>query len=132
MRHRAFHRKEESPLRKPSPRFGEIYLASLLSHGSVQGGRRPVLIAQNDVGNRHSPVVEVIPISSRLKAGHMPTHTVLVPNESNGLKSSSVVMSEQVQTINQDQLEFRIGSLTHEELVSVGRARSIQSPFPQK
>ena len=50
-----------------NPRFGEIIYANLPYCGSVQGGIRPVLVVQNDVGNRHAPTVEVIPLSSRLK-----------------------------------------------------------------
>lgn len=64
-----------------NPRFGEIMYAQLPYCGSVQGGIRPVLVAQNDVGNRHAPTVEIIPLSSRIyKGNHMPTH-VFVPRE---------------------------------------------------
>lgn len=53
-----------------NPRFGEIIYANLPYSGSVQGGIRPVLVVQNDVGNRHAPTVEVIPLSSRINKGH--------------------------------------------------------------
>ena len=117
-------------MKQGGPKFGDIYFADLVAHGCVQGGRRPVLIAQNDVGNLHSPVIGIIPISSKMKSEYMPTHTVIPANEISGLRTDSVVLVEQTQTINQDQLKFKIGSLTHKELVDVGRALSVQFPFP--
>lgn len=113
------------------PKFGEIFYAVLQAEGNIQGGRRPVLIAQNDVGNRHSPTVEIIPMSRRTKkASYMPTHVLVQANHENGLDSESVVLAEQVQTINMSQLGKRLGRLSRAELVSVGKARCIQSPFP--
>lgn len=118
-------------MKNVKPQFGEIFYAVLYSEGNVQSGRRPVLIAQNDVGNRHSPTVEIIPMSRRTKkASYMPTHVLVPASRENGLDAESVVLAEQVQTINMSQLSRRIGRLTHAELVSVGRARCIQSPFP--
>ena len=111
------------------PEFGEIYYASLKADGCVQGGTRPVIIAQNNIGNRHSPVVEVIPLSSRRKAEYMPTHPVIQASETSGLRVDSVVLAEQTRVINQTQLGTRLGRLTSKELSAVGEARRIQSPF---
>ncbi len=113
-------------------KFGELYFADLQASGSVQGGRRPVLIVSNDTGNSHSTIVEVIPFSSRIrKADYMPTHVTVEANSQNGLSMDSVALAEQVQTINQSQLRSRLGRLSHSDLVQVGRARRIQSPFPE-
>lgn len=117
-------------MNKAAPKFGEIYLASLTAAGSIQGGKRPVLIAQNDIGNKHSPVVTIMPLTTRKKAEYMPTHTVISASSTNGLKTDSVVLVEQVHAINQTQLEYRIGELTRGELVDVGRACRTQLPFP--
>jgi len=112
------------------PRFGEIYYADLKADGSVQGGCRPVIIASNDLGNENGPTVEIVPLSTKQKAEHLPVHTVITADELNGLKSDSVALSEQVRTINRSQLGRRVGRLTHKDLVRIGRARSIQSPWP--
>ena len=119
-------------MRHIKPKFGELYFADLQASGSVQGGRRPVLIVSNDTGNYHSSIVEVIPFSSRTgKAGYLPTHVTITANKENGLSSDSVALAEQVQTINQSQLKTWLGRLAHCDLVQIGRARRIQSPFPE-
>lgn len=114
------------------PKFGDLYFASLQASGSVQGGKRPVLIVSNDTGNYHSSIVEIIPLSRRIhKADYLPTHVKIAADAENGLSSDSVALAEQVQTINQSQLTSWLGRLAHCDLVQVGRARRIQSPFPE-
>lgn len=114
------------------PKFGELYFADLQASGCVQGGRRPVVVVSNDTGNWHSTIVEIIPLSSRVqKADYMPTHVTIAANQENGLASDSVTLAEQVQTINQSQLRSLLGRIAHPDLVRIGRARRIQSPFPE-
>ena len=112
------------------PKFGDIFYAELKRDGNVQGGCRPVIIAQNDIGNMHSPIVEVIPITSKHKASYMPTHVTITADDISGLDTDSVAMAEQVRVIPQTALRQRVGQLKHHELVGVGKARNIQSPFP--
>lgn len=113
-----------------NPRFGEIIYANLPYSGSVQGGIRPVLVVQNDVGNRHAPTVEVIPLSSRINKGHhMPTH-VFVPRGTAGLRRDSIIIAENTQTIPKELLLSPIGFVEYDVLRAVGAARSIQSPLP--
>jgi mRNA interferase MazF len=115
------------------PKFGDIFFASISGDGHIQAGNRPVLIAQNDVGNHFSPTVEVIPISSRIEKArrkHLPTQVIVIADQLNGLSEDSVVLGEQPRTINKTQLLSRIGRLGRRDLVEVGKARSIQSPFP--
>lgn len=112
------------------PKFGEIFYADLKRDGSVQGGCRPVIIAQNDIGNAHSPIVEVIPMTSKHKAEYMPTHVLITADDISGLDMDSVAMAEQVRVIPKTSLRQRVGQLKHSELVGIGKARSIQSPFP--
>lgn len=113
------------------PNFGDIFYAILQGDLHVQGGNRPVLIVQNNVGNKFSPTVEILPLSSNIqKAKNMPTHVLVSASSENGLNRDSVVFGEQVRTINKSQLIDKIGSLEHDYLVCVGKARRIQSPFP--
>lgn len=112
------------------PKFGEIYLAELVGGENIQSGIRPVVIAQNNIGNQHSTTVEVIPMSSRIhKAKYLPTHVLIHPNENNGLKHMSIVLAEQVVTINQQSLKGYLGALDNHSVQLIGQARRIQSPF---
>ena len=113
------------------PQFGDIYFANLVGGNNLQKGIRPVLIVQNNIGNRYSSTFEVLPLSSRVyKARYMPTHVLVHAHPMNGLRRDSVILAEQVVTIHIDQLQERIGKLDHQSLVMVGKARAIQSPFP--
>ena len=112
-------------------KFGDIYLAKLVGDGHEQQGVRAVVIAQNDKGNRYAPTVEIIPMSARInKARHLPTHVFIKADATNGLRTDSLVLAEQTNTIDKTKLIHRIGSLTYEALVAIGVARQIQSPFP--
>ena len=88
---------------------GDIYYADLGSAlGSIQGGTRPVLIVQNNMGNMHAPTTIVCPITSAMKH-RLPTHVNL--NKSGGLVKDSIVLCEQIMTINKHQLRNYIGSV---------------------
>ena len=115
----------------PIPRFGDIYFAKLAGGDNIQGGIRPVVIAQNNIGNQYSPTVEVIPMSANImKARYMPTHVLIHPNDTNHLTRASIVLAEQVVTINKNMLVNYIGNLDEESIRLIGEARRIQSPFP--
>lgn len=114
----------------PMPHFGEIFVAELSGDEHVQSGKRPVVIAQNDVGNKYSTTVEVIPMSSRIhKAKYLPTHVLVHPSEKNGLKMDSIVLAEQADTIPKKRLLSLLGSLDTATLRLIGQARRTQSPF---
>ncbi len=91
--------------------------------GSEQGGRRPVLIVQNDRGNRYSPTVIVVPLTTSAHKPGLPTH-VWVPKGMAGLKKPSVVLCEQVRTLEKTRLDRYIGSLDAEKLKEVEKALS--------
>lgn len=111
--------------------FGDIFLAELVGDGHTQGGIRPVIIVQNNIGNLHAPTTEVIPLSARTnKASHLPTHVTITPNEENGLNHASVAVAEQTTTIDKRRLKRRLGVVDHSTLIRIGHARRIQSPFP--
>ena len=103
---------------------GEIYYADLNPVvGSEQGGIRPVLILQNEVGNWFSPTVIVAAMTARGGKAHLPTH-VPVGTDS-GLRRPSLVLAEQVRTIDKSRLLERVGSLSPEEQKQVDRALRI-------
>ena len=90
---------------------GEIYYADLSPVvGSEQGGMRPVLIVQNDVGNRYSPTVIAAAITSQQNKAHLPTHIELEAR-SFGLTKNSVVLLEQMRTLDKRRLRDKMGCL---------------------
>ena len=80
--------------------------------GSEQGGIRPVLIIQNDIGNIHSCTTIVIPLSSRLKSLNQPTHTLIRKSIDTGLKTDSVLLGEQIRVISNQRIIKKIGTVT--------------------
>lgn len=90
---------------------GDIYYADLSPVvGSEQGGMRPVLIVQNDTGNRHSPTVIAAAITSQINKARLPTHIEL-EGRGFGLSKDSVVLLEQIRTIDKRRLKERMGKL---------------------
>ena len=101
---------------------GEIYYADLSPVvGSEQGGIRPVLIVQNDVGNRYSPTVIAAAITSQQDKTELPTHIKLDASFS-GLAKDSIVLLEQVRTIDKQRLKEKMGSLDNRSMNMVNRA----------
>jgi mRNA interferase MazF len=95
----------------PQVKRGDIYYADLSPVvGSEQGGMRPVLIVQNDTGNKHSPTVIAAAITSQINKARLPTHIELEA-QSYGLTKDSVILLEQVRTIDKRRLRDRVGQL---------------------
>lgn len=104
---------------------GEIYYADLSPVvGSEQGGVRPVLIVQNDVGNRHSPTVIAAAITSQKEKSRLPTH-IEINSHSCGLSKDSVVLLEQIRTIDKRRLKERMGRLDEGSMGQIDQALSI-------
>ena len=104
---------------------GDIYYADLRPVvGSEQGGIRPVLIIQNDVGNRHSPTVICAAITSKMNKAKLPTHVELEAGKYDLVKDS-VVLLEQLRTIDKQRLKDKICRLDSEILKRVDRALEI-------
>ena len=101
---------------------GDIYYAELNPViGSEQGGTRPVLIISNDIGNRHSPTVIVAAITSRVHTkAKLPTHTAIRDFE--GLNKDSIILLEQIRTIDKKRLQEYIGMLSESEMARVDKA----------
>jgi len=104
---------------------GEVYYADLSPViGCEQGGTRPVVIVQNNVGNRHSPTVIAAAITSKQDKTSLPTH-ISVKGESCGLAKDSVVLLEQIRTIDKQRLKEKTGRLDAADLEKVNRALNI-------
>lgn len=104
---------------------GEIYYADLSPVvGSEQGGVRPVLIVQNDIGNKHSPTVIAAAITSQRDKTKLPTH-IGINATSCGLSKDSIVLLEQIRTIDKKRLKERMGELDTPSMAQVNNALSI-------
>lgn len=108
-----------------SVKRGDIYYADLSPVvGSEQGGIRPVLIVQNDTGNRHSPTVIAAAITSQTGKARLPTHIELGAR-SYGLSRDSVILLEQVRTLDKSRLRERMGQLDAPTMRSVDEAIAV-------
>ena len=106
-------------------RRGDIYYADLSPVvGSEQGGVRPVLIIQNNVGNRFSPTVIAAAITSQNSKANLPTHIRLYADDS-GLSKDSVVLLEQIRTLDKKRLKEKMGTLNSNDMYKVDEALSI-------
>ena len=106
-------------------RRGDIYYADLSPVvGSEQGGVRPVLVIQNDVGNRHSPTVICAAITSRMNKAKLPTH-VEIDAKRYRIVKDSVVLLEQIRTIDKKRLKEKIGRLDEIYMERVNAALSV-------
>jgi len=111
--------------RDPMISRGDLFSACLDPVvGSEQGGIRPVLVIQNDVGNRYSPTVIVLAITGQVNKARLPTH-VPVAAEGTGLQKDSVILAEQIRTLDKRRLRERIGTLKPEVMEKVTSALKI-------
>ena len=101
---------------------GDIFYADLSPViGSEQGGVRPVLIIQNDIGNKYSPTVIVAAITSQINKAKLPTH-VEISSEEYGLNRDSVVLLEQIRTLDKKRLKEKIGHMTETDMKKVDKS----------
>ena len=101
---------------------GEIYYADLSPViGSEQGGIRPVLVLQNDIGNKYSPTVIAAAITSKKLKAKLPTHISVNADEC-GLSKDSVVLLEQIRTLDKQRLKERMGNLPGDDMDRINKA----------
>ncbi len=106
-------------------RRGELYFADLSPViGSEQGGTRPVLIIQNDLGNKHSPTVIIAAITSKINKAKIPTH-VEISSTVYPIEHDSVILLEQIRTIDKKRIKQKIGCLSSSDMELVDQAISI-------
>ena len=112
-------------------RRGDIYFADLDPVvGSEQGGTRPVIVIQNDTGNKHSPTLIVATITTRIrKKENMPTHLLIKDNPA--FREASVVQLEQIRTIDKCRIDNYLGKVTPHEMVAIEKALSISLAMEQ-
>ena len=104
---------------------GEMYYADLSPVvGSEQGGIRPVLIIQNNVGNKYSPTVIAAAITSQTSKSRLPTHINIDSNDF-GLMKNSVILTEQIRTIDKSRLKEKIGQVDEQTMIQVNSALGI-------
>lgn len=102
---------------------GDLFYADMgIVEGSEQGGVRPVVIIQNNTGNRFSTTVVVASITSKINKANLPTHVKLDKQECNNLDTYSMVMLEQIRTLSKTRLKEKIGRLSKEEMDRVDEA----------
>ncbi len=108
---------------------GELYYADLSPVvGSEQGGVRPVLVIQNDIGNKYSPTIIVAAITSQISKAKIPTHVELLATDY-GLIKDSVALLEQVRTLDKLRLKEKIGLVDEQKMKQVNRALLISLGF---
>lgn len=106
-------------------RRGDIFYADLSPVvGSEQGGTRPVLVLQNDIGNQYSPTTIIAAITSQISKAKLPTH-VEVKAATSGLEKDSVILLEQIRTIDKSRLLEKVTALNHEVMDKVRKAVEI-------
>ncbi|WP_041121352.1 type II toxin-antitoxin system PemK/MazF family toxin [Jeotgalibacillus alimentarius] len=104
---------------------GDVFFADLSPVvGSEQGGVRPVLIIQNDIGNRFSPTVVVAAITAQIQKAKLPTH-VEISSKRNGFERDSVILLEQIRTLDKQRLTDKITHLDDETMEKVDEALQI-------
>ena len=104
---------------------GEIYYADMSPViGSEQGGLRPVVIIQNELGNKHAPTVIVAPLTSHLGKHTIPTHVALLASET-GLRSDSLALLEQIRCIDKRRLSTKVGEIPSNRMGDINKAIEI-------
>lgn len=117
--------RRKAECEKAMVKRGDIYYADLSPVvGSEQGGMRPVLIVQNDTGNKHSPTVIAAAITSQIGKARLPTHIELSAR-SVGLNRDSVILLEQIRTIDKSRLRERMGKLDEGTMTAVDNALAV-------
>ncbi|MFZ3170371.1 MAG: type II toxin-antitoxin system PemK/MazF family toxin [Carboxydocellales bacterium] len=106
-------------------RRGDIFYCDLSPVvGSEQGGTRPVLVLQNDIGNQYSPTTIIAAITSQISKAKLPTH-VEVKRLNSGLEKDSVILLEQIRTIDRSRLKEKVTALDHDTMDKVNKAAEI-------
>lgn len=111
-------------------RRGDVFYADLSTGvGSEQGGVRPVVIIQNDVGNKFSPTVIAAAITSQQDKSRLPTH-IKIPSTNGGLTKDSTVLLEQIRTIDKKRLKEKMGSIDNESMNQINYAIFVSLGLP--
>ncbi|UQS82854.1 type II toxin-antitoxin system PemK/MazF family toxin [Bombilactobacillus folatiphilus] len=100
---------------------GDVFFADLSPVvGSEQGGMRPVLVVQNNVGNKYSPTIIIVAITGRIDKPKMPTHVGITRKD--GFSKDSVILTEQIRTIDKQRLKEKVTTLSAQKMLLVDKA----------
>lgn len=96
---------------------GHVYICDFgIKQGNLQNGKRPIVVIGNNIGLENSPVVTVIPVTSEIKATYLPTHYIIKNYKLSGLDKPSMVLTEQMTTINKSQIVRFIGKIEYRDI----------------
>lgn len=112
----------------PQPRIGEVYQIRFDGYGSVQKGWRPGIIIQNDIGNKNSPNIIAIPLTSKIKCTNQPTH-VYIPARESGLLVDSVALCENPETISKELIGKLITRIPDRYMAQIAKALMVSMPL---
>lgn len=95
-------------------KFGDLFYADLpiVFDSKIQQGKRPVMVVSNDMNNQYSPVISIVPLTGHIKKTYLPTH---VPIKGYGLNKPSMILAEQIQSIDKSRLLCQIGTVVDED-----------------
>ena len=96
--------------------FDIVYVNLNKGIGSEQSGIRPCVVIQNDIGNKYSPTVLIIPLTTSLKKVNQPTHCLINPNRKNGLSKKSMILAESLTSVSKDRIINKIGMVIDEDV----------------
>ena len=105
-----------------APQIGELYLVDFDGCGSEQKGKRPGLVFQNNTGNKYSPNIIVLPLTSSLKKSGQPTHVVIPANEQTGLRKDSMVLCENPICVSKERLGSYLTTLPQDYMAQISVA----------
>ena len=110
------------------PKIGDVYMMDFYGRGSAQRGMRPGIVIQNNIGNKNSPNVVALPLTSSLKNLHQPTHVVL-PADKTGLKTDSMVICECPTSIPKESIKTLITQIPDQYMREIAKAFLIEHPM---
>jgi mRNA interferase MazF len=113
-------------MEKDNIKIGDVFFADIQTNGTVQGGNRPHIVLQNDLGNKFSPNVVLIPLTTALKKSKMPTH-VLLPKGETGLPRDSIALCENPISFPKNKLGKYITSLPGKYMIEIAKANTLAS-----
>ena len=115
-------------LKNKDPKIGDVYMMHFYGQGSAQCGIRPGIVIQNNIGNKNSPNVVAVPLTTSFKNLNQPTHVFLLASET-GLSKDSMVICESPMSIPKDKIHFYITHLSHKFMRLVAKAFLIEHPL---
>ena len=122
--------RESDYIMKKRYEIGEVIWVKLYGEGSIQQGTRPAVIIQNNVGNKYSDTIQVVPLTSRMTKSKLPTH-VFIPMNTAGLTRNSIAQCEGARPVLKDDILGHIGFMPDEYMAQISIASMVSTPIIQ-